>query len=206
MTVPRTSRSGRGRYETLAGAGGAVESRTASINKGVDPRAGACHEWHFDAAALVRPQPSALLLMLRSGGLFYSPDATTAPVAPAGALFMSGGPLHSLSAPGLTGAILGAPLWLAALCAAVLFAAFVLVACLAWLVLRRTEGTELPQVLLALSHVISALCGLLPWGHPVPPPALPGPSAPQEDADAATTVVVLPQQPVDHLPERGGTR
>lgn len=87
-------------------------------------------------------------------------------------------------------AMLGVPFWLAALAALVLLAMLLLVTCLGWTLMRRTESPDLPQVLLGLSHVIAALSGFLPWGRPPAPPALPEPSV-QPDAGPATTQTVV---------------
>ncbi|MGW0694959.1 hypothetical protein [Streptomyces sp. NPDC002738] len=78
------------------------------------------------------------------------------------------------------------PVWLAALAALVLLAILALVAGLARSVLRRTDQADLPEVLLGLSHVVSSLCGLLPWGRPYSAPALTKPPKP-----ALTPTVVL---------------
>ncbi|WP_329182798.1 hypothetical protein [Actinacidiphila glaucinigra] len=95
-----------------------------------------------------------------------------------------------LSAPAL-GTVFGVPLSLALCAAAVLVAMLVLVAVVALCTLRRVEQADLPAALLGLAHVISALCGLLPWGKPVPPPGLP--SAPTVDAppEGVPTVVLV---------------
>ncbi|MGA5559316.1 hypothetical protein [Streptomyces lavendulocolor] len=92
------------------------------------------------------------------------------------------------------GAALGVPVWLALCGVIALSFILVLVAVLAWVTLRRTAQPDVPQVLLGLSHVISSLCGLLPWGKPVPPPALPVP-ADGEGGPAAAAVVLLRGEP-----------
>ncbi|AVH54623.1 MULTISPECIES: hypothetical protein [Streptomyces] len=79
----------------------------------------------------------------------------------------------------------------AVLAALVLVALLGIVVCIAWLIARRTPSADLPQVLLGLSHVISALCGLLPWGKPSAPPALQPPPAVEQEPAAVPTVVVV---------------
>ncbi|MEU5157751.1 MULTISPECIES: hypothetical protein [Actinomycetes] len=106
----------------------------------------------------------------------------------------------------MPGAAFGVPVWLAALCALVLLAVLALIAGIACVVFRRAEQGELPNALLGLSHVISALCGLLPWGRPATPPALPEPSCPEPESPAPATVVLVRGEPAGRLPERGGAR
>ncbi|WP_405429671.1 hypothetical protein [Streptomyces anulatus] len=67
----------------------------------------------------------------------------------------------------------GVPVWLAVCALVALSCMIALVGVFAVLILRRADQRDFPEVLLGLSHVISALCGLLPWGKPTPPPALP---------------------------------
>lgn len=87
-------------------------------------------------------------------------------------------------------AVFEAPITLALCAAAVLVAVLLLVASVAWVTLRRVDRVDLPTALLGLAHVISALCGLLPWGRPTPPPALPQRS-PEDAGPPAEPVVVL---------------
>lgn len=88
------------------------------------------------------------------------------------------------------GTVLGMPVSSVALCAAaVLVALLLLVAAVAWPVLRRVDRADLPAALLGLAHVISALCGLLPWGKPMPPPSLPQQS--RLDAESVPPAVVV---------------
>jgi hypothetical protein len=91
--------------------------------------------------------------------------------------------------------VFGVPVSLALCAAAVLVAVLLLIAAVAWGVLRRVERSDLPVALLGLAHVISALCGLLPWGRPSPPPALPQPSAGETGPEAASTVVLVRTEP-----------
>jgi hypothetical protein len=93
--------------------------------------------------------------------------------------------------------VFGVPASLALLAAVVLVPILLLVAAMAWVALRRVDGDDLPAVLLGLAHVISALCGLLPWGRPTPPPALPHPPAGQAEPSASPTVVLLRAEPSD---------
>ncbi|AZP14749.1 hypothetical protein EJC51_47230 [Streptomyces aquilus] len=83
------------------------------------------------------------------------------------------------------------PIWLAVLAALLLVALLGMVVCMAWLIARRTPSADLPQVLLGLSHVISALCGLLPWGKPSAPLALQTPPVVEQEPAAVPTVVVV---------------
>ena len=94
-----------------------------------------------------------------------------------------------LSAPSL-GMVFGMPVSLAVCAAAVLVTILLLIAAVAWVVLRRVETADLPVALLGLAHVISALCGLLPWGKPTPPAPLPQSPAGQTEPTAATVVLV----------------
>ncbi|MET9388092.1 hypothetical protein ABZY09_45720 [Streptomyces sp. NPDC002928] len=94
--------------------------------------------------------------------------------------------MTTLSVP-LGSAAFGVPIWLAVLGTAVLAAIVLLCAGVAVVALNRTERADVAQTLLGLSHVISALCGLLPWGRPSSPPPLPARSAP--DGPAAEPVV-----------------
>ncbi|WP_030815952.1 hypothetical protein [Streptomyces sp. NRRL S-337] len=95
--------------------------------------------------------------------------------------------------PTLPATLLGAPVWLVMLAVFVLVAVPGLVAFLGWLIARRAAPADLPQVLLGLSHVISAFCGLLPWGKPSVPPALlkPGVSDPEPSTVPPQTLVVM---------------
>jgi hypothetical protein len=93
-----------------------------------------------------------------------------------------------LSSP-VFGTVFGVPVSLALCAAAVLVAILLLVMLVAWIALRRVEQADLPVALLGLAHVISALCGLLPWGRPTPPPALP--QSPIGDAQSAARPTVL---------------
>ncbi|MFG2030520.1 hypothetical protein [Streptomyces sp. NPDC048825] len=79
-----------------------------------------------------------------------------------------------------------------ALCVVVVLVVIVLlVAVVAWVVLRRVDRADLPVALLGLAHVISALCGLLPWGKPMPPPALPQPRGGEPDMEPPVVPTVL---------------
>ncbi|MFE7214545.1 hypothetical protein ACFU93_32305 [Streptomyces sp. NPDC057611] len=89
------------------------------------------------------------------------------------------------------GAVSGVPVSLALCVAAVLVAMVLLVAVVAWCVLRRVDRADLPATLLGLAHVISALCGLLPWGKPTPPPALPQPRDGESDTEPPAVPAVL---------------
>jgi hypothetical protein len=87
--------------------------------------------------------------------------------------------------------VFGVPGSLALLAAVVLVPILLLVAAVAWVALRRVDRADLPVALLGLAHVISALCGLLPWGRPTPPPALPQPAAHNPEPPASSPTVVL---------------
>jgi hypothetical protein len=89
--------------------------------------------------------------------------------------------------------VFGVPVSLALCVVAVLVAMLLLVAAVAWSVLRRVDRADVPVALLGLAHVISALCGLLPWGKPTPPPALPQPRGEDPDTEppAAPTVLIV---------------
>ncbi|MFF2864705.1 hypothetical protein ACFVSX_33080 [Streptomyces rubiginosohelvolus] len=96
------------------------------------------------------------------------------------------------------GTVYGVPVSLALCAVAVLLAMLLLVAVMGWAVLRRADRADLPAALLGLAHVISALCGLLPWGRPTPPPALPQrPEAGDREPEAVPTVVVLRGEPAE---------
>ncbi|MGW1354859.1 hypothetical protein ACWCQE_37195 [Streptomyces sp. NPDC002409] len=90
------------------------------------------------------------------------------------------------------GAVLGVPMWLAVCALVALCCILALVGLFAVMTLRRANERDLPQALLGLSHVISAMCGLLPWGRPTPPPALP--EAPTAETEPA--VVLVREQPM----------
>lgn len=100
------------------------------------------------------------------------------------------------------GTFFGVPVSLAFCAAAVLVAILLLVAVMAWASLRRVDQRDLPVVLLGLAHVISALCGLLPWGRPTPPPALPQQSSGGTDSTAEPTVVLVHAEPSESAVER----
>lgn len=101
------------------------------------------------------------------------------------------------------GSFFGVPVSLAVCAATVLVAILLLVAVLVWGCLRRVDQRDLPVVLLGLAHVISALCGLLPWGRPTPPPALPQQSSDRTDSSAAeSTVVLVRAEPSESVVER----
>jgi hypothetical protein len=95
--------------------------------------------------------------------------------------------------PTLPAALWGAPFWFVALAVLVLLAVSGLVAFMAWLITRRAAPDDLPQVLLGLSHVISAFCGLLPWGKPSIPSAPLQPVVPDPEPSTlpAQTLVVM---------------
>ncbi|GHG35347.1 hypothetical protein [Streptomyces hydrogenans] len=93
------------------------------------------------------------------------------------------------------GAVLGVPVWLAVCALVALSCILALVGFCAGTVLRRADQRDLPQALLGLSHVISAMCGLLPWGKPTPPPALPEQAPSEAEPPAAPTVVLVREQP-----------
>lgn len=101
--------------------------------------------------------------------------------------------------------VLGVPLWLAVCGAAVLTVMLLLVAVVSWAVLRRVDQDQLPAALLGLAHMVSALCGVLPWGKPMPPPALPQPqtSAPEPESGAMAVVLVREESAGGTLPQRG---
>ncbi len=89
----------------------------------------------------------------------------------------------------------GVPVWLAVCALGALFGMMTLVGVFAVLILRRADERDLPQVLLGLSHVISALCGLLPWGKPTPPPALPEQRAADPEPPVTSAVVLVRTEP-----------
>ncbi|MGV9619041.1 hypothetical protein [Streptomyces tendae] len=91
----------------------------------------------------------------------------------------------------------GVPGSLALLAAAVLVPILALVTVIAWLALRRVDQAQMPVALLGLAHVISALCGLLPWGRPTPPPALPQQSAEDPGPPARPTVILVRPEPTE---------
>lgn len=95
--------------------------------------------------------------------------------------------------PTLPAALWGAPFWFVALAVLVLLAVPCLVAFMSWLITRRAAPDDLPQVLFGLSHVISAFCGLLPWGKPSVPPAPLQPVVPDPEPSTlpAQTLVVM---------------
>ncbi|MFF9638702.1 hypothetical protein ACF1D2_29490 [Streptomyces bacillaris] len=93
------------------------------------------------------------------------------------------------------GAALGVPVWLAVCALVALFCMLALVGFFAVVILRRADARHLPQALLGLSHVISAMCGLLPWGKPTPPPALPNGLETEAEPLATPTVVLVREQP-----------
>ncbi|MGW1537985.1 hypothetical protein [Streptomyces aureus] len=101
-----------------------------------------------------------------------------------------------LSAPAL-GAMVDVPVSLVFCAAAVLVAILLVVAAVAWGALRRAAPADLPVVLLGVAHVISALCGLLPWGRPTPPPALPQQPTRETEPSAAPTVVLMRAEPAE---------
>lgn len=110
-----------------------------------------------------------------------------------GAFLVLGGPALSFSLS--PGTVFGVPVSLAFCAAAVLVSLLLLVGVMAWASLRRVDQRDLPVALLGLAHVISALCGLLPWGRPTPPPALPQQSPRENEPAAESTVVLLRAEP-----------
>ncbi|WP_369228778.1 hypothetical protein [Streptomyces sp. R21] len=86
--------------------------------------------------------------------------------------------------------LFGVPVWMALCVVAVLVAMLSLVAIVAWCVIRRVDLADLPAALLGLAHVISALCGFLPWGKPTPPPALPQTQEGGPDQEKPTVVLI----------------
>lgn len=90
----------------------------------------------------------------------------------------------------------GVPVWLAMCALGALACTLALVGIFAVLILRKADERDFPQVLLGLSHVISALCGMLPWGKPIPPPALPAPTpAEPEPSHAVPSVMLVRAEP-----------
>ncbi|WP_333749502.1 hypothetical protein [Streptomyces sp. IBSBF 2394] len=96
------------------------------------------------------------------------------------------------------------PVSLAVCAAAVLVVMVLLVTVVAWIVLHRADRADFPAVLLGLAHVISALCGLLPWGKPTPPPALPQAHLNSQETEplAAPTVIVVREEGAASLNRR----
>lgn len=101
------------------------------------------------------------------------------------------------------GAVFGVPVSLAVCATVVLVAMLLLVAVVSWVVLRRVNRADVPVALLGLAHVVSALCGFLPWGKPSPPPALPQQRGPDPEAAAPTVVLVREVTASSSLPQRG---
>lgn len=87
-------------------------------------------------------------------------------------------------------ALLGVPVWLGLLAALVLVIVPGMVICMGWVITRRATSTDLPQALLGLSHVISAVCGPLPWRKPSTQPPPPEPVVPEPVALPQALVVV----------------
>lgn len=108
----------------------------------------------------------------------------------------------------LPAALLGAPIWLVVLAVFVLVAVPCLVVLMGWLIVRRAASSDLPQVLLGLSHVISAFCGLLPWGKPSLPaePLQPDVPAHEAGAGAPQTLVVVRNDTALHAGRPGEER
>jgi hypothetical protein len=104
--------------------------------------------------------------------------AVTGPRKSPGAFVVLGG--HSLTTLSVVvgAAVSELPIWLAVLGAVAVMAIVVLCAGVAVAALNRAERADVAETLLGLSYVISALSGLLPWGRPSSPPALPGRPAP----------------------------
>lgn len=98
----------------------------------------------------------------------------------------------------LSSAAFDMPVWLAACGLAALLAVLVLVGTLMVLTLRRADQRDLPQVLLGLSHVVSSLCGLLPWGRPTPPPGLPEVQpSPEPGRPAMPSLILMQAEPAE---------
>lgn len=98
----------------------------------------------------------------------------------------------------LSSAAFDIPVWLAACGLAALLCVLVLVGILIVLTLRRADQRDLPQVLLGLSHVVSSLCGLLPWGRPTPPPGLPeAPPSPEPGRPDVHSLILMRSEPVE---------
>ncbi|WP_310726889.1 hypothetical protein [Streptomyces sp. N2A] len=91
----------------------------------------------------------------------------------------------------IPGTVSSVPVSLAICAVAVLLAILLLIAVVAWAVVRRVDQVDLPAALLGLAHVVSALCGLLPWGKPTPPPAFPQLRSANEEPPAAPNVVLV---------------
>ncbi|MDV9168569.1 hypothetical protein R6V09_00205 [Streptomyces sp. W16] len=62
---------------------------------------------------------------------------------------------------------------------------------LAWRVTRNAQPEQMPPILEAFSHVITALCGLLPWGRRSRPPTPEPPAAEESQRTEGTTVVLI---------------
>ncbi|MFJ4343326.1 hypothetical protein [Streptomyces sp. NPDC088915] len=91
--------------------------------------------------------------------------------------------------------MLDVPVWLAVCALAALLCILFLLGTFAVMTLRRADERDIPEALLGLSHVISAMCGLLPWGKPTPPPALPEKVTSEAEPPATPTVVLVREQP-----------
>jgi hypothetical protein len=109
--------------------------------------------------------------------------------------------------PTLPAALWEAPFWFVTLAALILSAVPGLVAFMGWMITRRAAPDDLPQVLFGLSHVISAFCGLLPWGKPSVPPAPLQPAVPDpEPSTLPAQIMVVMRNDVALQPGSGEGR
>lgn len=139
---------------------------------------------------------SGLSFSLRSGALLHV--RFTALRTPGGPFAYPEAPLVS---PSLLSVLLKMPLSAVLGVCCVLAAVLLFLGALAWRVTRDAKPEEIPPILEAFSHVITALCGLLPWGRRNRPPT-PEPSAAEESQRTEGTTVVLMRS---DSPESPGT-
>ncbi|MFI8265563.1 hypothetical protein [Streptomyces sp. NPDC085665] len=86
---------------------------------------------------------------------------------------------------------IGIPLWLGCLALAAFGATVVSVVLLGVYAMRRSAQSDLPNVLLGISHMTAAFSGMLPWGRPSTPPPLPEPPAGPAPAESFVDSVML---------------
>ncbi|MFB6823695.1 hypothetical protein ACFCXA_19130 [Streptomyces virginiae] len=99
----------------------------------------------------------------------------------------------NLAVPAVSAGFIGIPFWLGCLALAAFGASVVSVVLLGVYAMRRSAQSDLPNVLLGISHVTAAFSGMLPWGRPsTPPPLAEPPTAPvPAEAESFVDSVVL---------------